>query len=154
MDRPDAEPSTDGLVAGDERAYAALYDRFGARLYRTALGIVRSRQDAEDAVQEVFLGVLKSRQKLRDVQDLTAYLFTALRRAAAHPPVDPRVRQNLALVIGLQGRFAEAETIARADLPPVQAAANVAYLKEVLKRTDGVRTDRGSVPIASLNRPD
>ncbi len=55
-----------------------------------------------------------------------------LRRAAAHQPVDPRVRQNLALVVGLQGRFAEAEDIARADLPPDQAAANVAYLRQML----------------------
>jgi hypothetical protein len=38
------------------------------------------------------------------------------------------VRQNLALAVGLQGRFAEAESIARADLPPDEAAANVAYL--------------------------
>ena len=45
---------------------------------------------------------------------------------------DPRVRQNLALVVGLQGRFAEAEAIARADLPPEQAAANVAYLRQML----------------------
>jgi Flp pilus assembly protein TadD len=57
---------------------------------------------------------------------------TTLRRAAAHRPVDPRVRQNLALVVGLQGRFAEAEDIARADLPPDQAAANVAYLRQML----------------------
>jgi Flp pilus assembly protein TadD len=57
-----------------------------------------------------------------------------LRRAAAHPPVDPRVRQNLALVVGLQGRFAEAETIARADLPPEEAAANAAYLRQMLAR--------------------
>ena len=35
-----------------------------------------------------------------------------LRRAAAQPGAEPRVRQNLALVVGLQGRFAEAETIA------------------------------------------
>ena len=55
-----------------------------------------------------------------------------LRRAAAHRPVDPRVRQNLALVVGLQGRFAEAEQIAAADLPPDQAAANVAYLRQML----------------------
>ena len=46
------------------------------------MGVVRSRQDAEDAVQEVFLGILKSRRRLQDVQDLTAYLFTALRCAA------------------------------------------------------------------------
>jgi Flp pilus assembly protein TadD len=65
-----------------------------------------------------------------------------LRRAAAQRPVDSRVRQNLALVIGLQGRFAEAEVIARADLPPDQAAANVAYLRQMLAQ-------KGSVPIAT-----
>jgi Flp pilus assembly protein TadD len=57
-----------------------------------------------------------------------------LRQAAAQHSVDPRVRQNLALVVGLQGRFAEAETIARADLPPDEAAANVAYLRQMLAR--------------------
>jgi Flp pilus assembly protein TadD len=55
-----------------------------------------------------------------------------LRRAVERPGADPRVRQNLALVVGLQGRFAEAETIARADLPPDEAAANVAYLKQMM----------------------
>jgi Flp pilus assembly protein TadD len=55
-----------------------------------------------------------------------------LRRAAAQGRVDPRVRQNLALVVGLQGRFAEAEDIARADLPADEAAANVAYLRQML----------------------
>lgn len=55
-----------------------------------------------------------------------------LRRANANPKADPRVRQNLALVIGLQGRFEEAETIARADLPAEEAASNVAYLKQML----------------------
>jgi Flp pilus assembly protein TadD len=55
-----------------------------------------------------------------------------LRRAAVQGRVDPRVRQNLALVVGLQGRFAEAENIARADLPPDEAAANVAYLRQML----------------------
>ena len=60
-----------------------------------------------------------------------------LRRATTQANVDPRVRQNLALVVGLQGRFAEAETIARADLPPGEAAANVAYLRDMLaKKSD------------------
>jgi Flp pilus assembly protein TadD len=57
---------------------------------------------------------------------------TTLRRASAQATVDPRVRQNLALVVGLQGRFAEAEGIARADLPADEAAANVAYLRQML----------------------
>ena len=55
-----------------------------------------------------------------------------LRQAVAQPDAAPKVRQNLALVVGLQGRFAEAETIARADLPPDEAAANVGYLRQML----------------------
>ena len=55
-----------------------------------------------------------------------------LRRAAAQSNAAPKVRQNLALVVGLQGRFAEAEKIAAADLPPNEAAANVDYLRTLL----------------------
>jgi Flp pilus assembly protein TadD len=77
-----------------------------------------------------------------------------LRRAYASTKADARVRQNLGLVIGLQGRFAEAESIVRADLPPDEAAANVAYLKQMLSRKDNPRTGAGTMPVASLNRPD
>ena len=52
-----------------------------------------------------------------------------------------------------RSRFAEAETIVRADLPPDEAAANVAYLKEMLKGKD-TRTGQGAVPMAALNQPD
>jgi Flp pilus assembly protein TadD len=57
-----------------------------------------------------------------------------LRRAVAQPKADPKARQNLALVVGLQGRFAEAEKIARADLPEDEAAANVSYLRQMLSQ--------------------
>jgi Flp pilus assembly protein TadD len=57
---------------------------------------------------------------------------TTLRRAAARSGAEPKVRQNLALVVGLQGRFQEAEAIARGDLSPDEAAANVAYLRRML----------------------
>lgn len=57
---------------------------------------------------------------------------TYLRQAIKQPKADGRVRQNLSLVVGLQGRFEEAEQIARADLPPQQAAANIAYLRSLL----------------------
>jgi len=75
-------------------------------------------------------------------------------RRAARGGADRRVRQNLALVVGLQGRFPEAETIARAELPPDEAAANVAYLKQMLaqkghanfKKAIGPRTVQGLEP--------
>lgn len=85
----------------------------------------------------------------------------ALRQAYASPKANAKVRQNLGLVVGLQGRFAEAEGIVKADLPPDEAAANVAYLKEMLKTRDKDNSrpgrDRGgvhSVPMAELTRPD
>jgi Flp pilus assembly protein TadD len=52
-----------------------------------------------------------------------------LRTAYARPGATMQVRQNLALVLGLQGRFDEAETLARQDLPPDLVANNMAYLR-------------------------
>src|SRR5213080_2888541 len=77
-----------------------------------------------------------------------------LRRAYANPRADARVRQNLALVVGLQGRFAEAETIAKGDLPADEATANVMYLREMLSRKDNPRRGGKTVPVAALNQPD
>jgi len=52
-----------------------------------------------------------------------------LRQAAAQPGAEISVRQNLALVLGLQGKFDEAERLARQDLPPEIVANNMAYLR-------------------------
>ncbi len=57
---------------------------------------------------------------------------TYMRSAAQQPNADSRVRQNLALVVGLQGRFDEAEKIASQELSPEQAQANVTYLRQML----------------------
>ncbi len=59
---------------------------------------------------------------------------TYLRSAAGQPSADSRVRQNLALVVGLQGRFDEAEKIASQELSGEQAQANVAYLRSMLSQ--------------------
>jgi Flp pilus assembly protein TadD len=74
-----------------------------------------------------------------------------LRQAYGHAGADARVRQNLGLVVGLQGRFVEAESIVKADLPPDEAAANVAYLKQMLSRKDAPRPGAVKVPMASLD---
>ena len=65
---------------------------------------------------------------------------STLRRAVSRPDADRRVRQNLALVVGLAGRFEEAENIARADLPPEEAAANISYLRQLLSRQAGAQS--------------
>ena len=64
-----------------------------------------------------------------------------LRRANSRADADPRVRPNLALVVGLQGRMAEAESIVKADRPPEEAAANVADLRRLLSRKDNAHAE-------------
>ena len=59
----------------------------------------------------------------------TAQAETLLRRAVALPGATAQTRQNLALVLGLQGRLDEAERLARLDLPPEVVANNMAYLR-------------------------
>lgn len=57
---------------------------------------------------------------------------THMQNAVQQPGADSRVRQNYALVVGLQGRFEEAERIAAGELDAQQASANVAYLRAML----------------------
>ncbi len=85
---------------------------------------------------------------------LTGDLKTAetyLRNAAKQPTADSRVRQNLALVVGLQGRFPEAIQIARSELSPQQADANVAYLRNMLAQQNSWSklADKSPAPAAS-----
>ena len=77
-----------------------------------------------------------------------------LRRAYSRAGADSRVRLNLALAIGLQGRLAEAEGILKADQPAEEAAANVAYLKRLLSRKENARANAGNLPVAATGRPD
>ena len=70
------------LAAGDEQAYATLYDILGERLFRVAVAITGSREDARDLVQELFAAMVRSRHKLAGVENLAAYMFASLRRLA------------------------------------------------------------------------
>jgi Flp pilus assembly protein TadD len=110
------------------------------RYYASALKIV---PDEPSVLSNLGLSYLLTRELPRAEE--------VLRRAYANPKADARVRQNLALVVGLQGRFGEAETIVRADLPPEEAAANVAYLKDMLSRDGGApaRAAEGGRPARS-----
>lgn len=53
-----------------------------------------------------------------------------LRTAVAQTGATLQIRQDLALVLGLQGKMPEAEKLLRQDLPPDQADANLAWLQQ------------------------
>jgi Flp pilus assembly protein TadD len=56
-----------------------------------------------------------------------------LRHAAAADRDSLKIRQNLALVLGLQGKYAEAKLLASRDLSPESAAENTEYLRRVVR---------------------
>ena len=56
-----------------------------------------------------------------------------LKQALATGSHDVRVQQNLALVLGLQGKYDEAKIIAARDLPADQAVANVDYVHKIVQ---------------------
>jgi Flp pilus assembly protein TadD len=127
-------------------AEGAILDQMGnandaRQLYRKALDIAPGEASIQSNLGMSYLleGDLKTAE-------------TYLGAAARSPSADSTVRQNLALVVGLQGRFAEAEQIASRELSPEQAQANLAYLRQMLaqqdslgqlKQTDTASADQG-----------
>jgi RNA polymerase sigma-70 factor (ECF subfamily) len=56
-------------------AITALAAQYSTTLYRVAYSVCRNASDAEDAVQEAFLRVLKHREKLSEIRDLRVWLI-------------------------------------------------------------------------------
>jgi Flp pilus assembly protein TadD len=109
-------------------AEGAILDQLGRstdarRRYREAL-------DIQPNEPSVLSNLGMSYLLVKDLKTAETYL----KSAADQPGADSSVRQNLALAVGLQGRYAEAEQIARAEISPTQAEANVAYLRSIMSQ--------------------
>ena len=96
-----------------EAALAALVDEYASTLYRVAYSVLRNQADAEDAVQEAFLRVLRHRESLGDVRDHRVWLIRIVwnivldrkRRAKTRPETDDV--SELARVLPANGLSAE-----------------------------------------------
>jgi RNA polymerase sigma-70 factor (ECF subfamily) len=67
------------LKDGDIQSFSILFDRYGKRLYHFAMGYLKSAEDAEEIVQEVFLKIWKNKAYLSSEKSLESYLFTIAR---------------------------------------------------------------------------
>ena len=72
------------IAAGDVQALGELYDRHARMLYQFALALTRNRDAAEEVVQNTFLGLLKSRARLGEVEDIRSYLLRIVRNEVSH----------------------------------------------------------------------
>jgi len=97
----------------EEQAIAALVSQYSGALYRVAYSVLRNSADAEDAVQEAFLRVLRHRDTLHEVRDQRVWLVRIVwnivldrkRRAKTRPETDDV--SELARVLPADGFSAE-----------------------------------------------
>ncbi len=76
--RTDAELVA-GVLAADRDAFAAVYDRYGTKLYDFAYSMLRHREDAADAVADSFVLVAERLSQLRDPERLRPWLYAIVR---------------------------------------------------------------------------
>jgi RNA polymerase sigma-70 factor (ECF subfamily) len=96
-----------------DEALAALVEQYATTLYRVAFSVLRNPSDAEDAVQEAFLRVLRHRDNLGEVRDHRVWLIRIVwnivldrkRRAKTRPETDDI--EELARVLPANGLSAE-----------------------------------------------
>ncbi|MBK8912815.1 MAG: RNA polymerase sigma factor [Chlorobi bacterium] len=69
----------DQFLAGDDRAFAELFDRHHHRLYLYCLKLVGSPDQAEDIVQEVWERVIRMRKNPQHVLNPTGFLLRITR---------------------------------------------------------------------------
>ncbi|OLD86233.1 MAG: hypothetical protein AUG85_10905 [Gemmatimonadetes bacterium 13_1_20CM_4_66_11] len=103
-------------------AFEALYRRYWERLYAFAFRYLRSQQDAEDAVQEVFFRIWRGRADWVPAGAVRNYLYLAVRNAA----LDRLQRAAVAR----RRRVGTAQLVTVADIQPDLEAAELAAAVE------------------------
>jgi RNA polymerase sigma-70 factor, ECF subfamily len=96
-----------------DEALAALVEQYASTLYRVAFSVLRNVADAEDAVQETFLRVLRHKATLGEVRDHRVWLIRIVwnivldrkRRAKTRPETEDV--SDLARVLPATGLSAE-----------------------------------------------
>ncbi|MGA2047340.1 MAG: RNA polymerase sigma factor [Terracidiphilus sp.] len=120
----------------DEETLAALVTQYAGTLYRVAFSVLRNPSDAEDAVQEAFMRVLRHRDTLSEVRDQRVWLIRIVwnivldrkRRAKTRPETDDV--SELARVLPSHGLSAEAQAAAAQHHAHVLACVEKLPLKE------------------------
>jgi RNA polymerase sigma-70 factor (ECF subfamily) len=113
MEIPNSAVNERLQARAEEDALAALVTEFASTLYRVAFSVLRNSADAEDAVQEAFLRVLRHRETLAEVRDRRVWLIRIVwnivldrkRRAKTRPETDDVA--ELARVLPSNGLSAE-----------------------------------------------
>ncbi|TPG72522.1 RNA polymerase sigma factor [Hymenobacter nivis] len=91
------------LQQGSEAAFRALVARYQGRVYRTALALLRSPEEAEDVAQEVFVEVYQTIGRFRGEASLSTWLYRLATSGALKSRRRARTKKRLAYFTSLLG---------------------------------------------------
>jgi RNA polymerase sigma-70 factor (ECF subfamily) len=140
----------------EEETLAALVSEYAGTLYRVSFSVLRNAADAEDAVQEAFLRVLRHRDTLDEVRDRRVWLIRIVwnivldrkRRAKTRPETDDVAELTRVLPSG--GLSAEDQAAAAQHHAQVLACVEQLPVKEREVLMLSAFEELNSVEIASV----
>lgn len=68
------------IAEGSEAAFVQLFDKYSVKVYNVAYKFLDSREQAEEIVQDVFMDVWISKDKMAEVLNLNAYILGMVRK--------------------------------------------------------------------------
>jgi len=67
------------IANNDETAFTQLYLHFGKKLIHFSISLVRSKEIAEELVEDVFVKLWANRGHITEIENLTVYLYVAVK---------------------------------------------------------------------------
>lgn len=67
------------LAADNKAAFEFMFNKFNAELYRFAFRYVKSKEVAEEIVQDVFVAIWQKRKEFQLTGSLSSYLYTSIK---------------------------------------------------------------------------
>lgn len=112
---------------GDAKAFEQLVSRHQRGIYNFLLRSVRDRARAEELLQEVFLRVIRSKQRYERTAKFTTWLYAIARNLCVDESRRARFRDHASLDAGRPGKDGEGgrsmlATLAADDVPTDEAA--------------------------------
>jgi len=156
MEIPTSAAHERDRTQAEEETLAALVSQYSGTLYRVAFSVLRNTADAEDAVQEAFLRVLRHRDTLHELRDQRVWLIRIVwnivldrkRRMKTRPETDDVA--ELARVLPAGGLSAEQIASAAQHHAHVLACADRLPSKERQVLMLSAFEELSSVEIASI----
>jgi RNA polymerase sigma-70 factor (family 1) len=70
------------IASGDQQAFRQLFDTFSKKLVHFSFAIVRVKDAALEVVDDVFVRLWKNRQHADQIQNISVYLYTAVKNTS------------------------------------------------------------------------